>query len=206
MQYNTTLSPIIVPEYGRNIQKMIDFACTVEEREERNKVAQSIVKVMGQVNSQYKHSEDFLQKLWDHLFIISNFRLDVDSPYPVPEKEKLQKKPEKIEYPSRKIKYRHYGHSVEQFIRRGTEMEEGDEKDSFIYYLANMMKKNYLQYNRSSVGDELILRQLSELSGGKLKLKEGFKLKPTSELITVSPTNNSAKKKSRNKKNYRKKN
>ena len=207
MQYNTTLTPIIVPEYGRNIQKMIDFACTIEDKEERSKVARSIVKVMGQVNSQYKHSEDFLQKLWDHLFIISNFRLDVDSPYPVPEKEQLQKKPEKIEYPSRKIKYRHYGYSVEQFIKKGTDMEDGDEKDSFTYYLANMMKKNYLQYNRSSVGDELILRQLSELSNGKLQLKEGFKLKPTSELITASPTTtNSAKNKNKNKKNYRKKN
>ncbi|MFT6716706.1 MAG: hypothetical protein ACJA0Q_001354, partial [Saprospiraceae bacterium] len=121
MEYNTTLSEIVVPEYGRNIQRMINFACRVEDREERNLIARSIVKVMGQVNSQYKDSEDFVQKQWDHLFIISDFKLDVDSPYPVPEKEQLQKKPKRLDYPSQRIKYRHYGHSVEQFIKKASE-------------------------------------------------------------------------------------
>lgn len=203
MEYNTTLPKIIVPEYGRNIQRMIDFACTVEDKEERNKIAKSIVKVMGQVNSQYKDSDDFLQKLWDHLFIISDFKLDVESPFPIPKKEQLLKKPKKMKYPSQKIRYRHYGHSIQQFILKAAEMEDGEEKDSFTYYIANMMKKNYLMYNRETVGDELIIRQLDELSEGKLQFNDDFKLKATNQLVTkVRPNNNLKKKK---KKNYRKK-
>ena len=123
MQYNTTLPHIIVPEYGRNIQRMIEFACTVGDKEERNLIARSIVKVMGQVNSQYKDSEDFLQKQWDHLFIISDFKLDIDSPFPIPVKEMLQKKPKKIAYPDQKIKYRHYGHAIQQFIKKSYNLQ-----------------------------------------------------------------------------------
>ena len=203
MQYNTTLPHIIVPEYGRNIQRMIEFACTVGDKEERNLIARSIVKVMGQVNSQYKDSEDFLQKQWDHLFIISDFKLDIDSPFPIPVKEMLQKKPKKIAYPDQKIKYRHYGHAIQQFIKKAGDMEDGEEKDSFTYYIANMMKKNYLMYNRETVGDELIMKQLHELSGGKLNLKDSFKLRSSNELVIKTPTNNSLKKKK--KKNFRKK-
>lgn len=205
MQYNTASPNIIVPEYGRNIQKMVEYAITVADREERNHVARSIVKVMGQVNSQYKDSEDFHQKLWDHLFIISDFKLDVDSPFPVPEKEQLNKKPKKLDYPNKNIKYRHYGHSIEQFIQKAAEMEDGEEKDSFTYYIANMMKKNYLMYNRETVRDELIIKQLGELSGGKLAFKEGFQLKNSNELVTKSPKTGSYSKKKK-KKNYRKKN
>lgn len=204
MQYNTESPKIIVPEYGRNIQKMVSYACTVENKEERNLIARSIVKVMGQVNSQYKDSEDFLQKLWDHLFIISDFKLDVDSPFPIPRQEELLKKPKKVIYPNQKIKYRHYGHSIQQFIKKAAEMEDGDEKDSFTYYIANMMKKNYLMYNRETVGDELIIKQLDELSDGKLNFREGFRLRASNELVTkqrVSSTNNKKKKK----KNFKRK-
>lgn len=204
MEYNTTVPKIIVPEYGRNIQKMIDFACTVQDRDERNKVARSIVKIMGQVNSQYKDSEDFIQKLWDHLIIISDFKLDIDSPFPIPKKEQLQEKPKKLSYPSRRIRYRHYGHSIQQFILKAAEMEEGEEKDSFTYYIANMMKKNYLMYNRETVGDELIIRQLHELSEGKLQFKDGFKLRASNQLVTQTKPNNQGKKK-KNKRNFRKK-
>jgi hypothetical protein len=207
MEYNTTLPDIIVPEYGRNIQRMINFACRVEDRDERNLIARSIVKVMGQVNSQYKDSEDFVQKQWDHLFIISDFKLDVDSPYPVPEIEQLQKRPKKLDYPNQKIKYRHYGYSVEQFIKKASAMEDGDEKDSFTYYIANVMKKNYLMFNRETVSDELITKQLRELSEGKLTLNEEFQLKPSNELVPVTarPNTFQKKNKSKNKKNYRKK-
>ena len=205
MEYNTTLKPIIVPEYGRNIQRMISFACTVEDREERNLIARSIVKVMGQVNSQYKDSEDFVQKQWDHIFIISDFKLDVDSPYPVPEKEQLQKRPKRLDYPTQRIKYRHYGHSVEQFIKKASSMEEGEEKEAFTYYIANAMKKNYLMYNRGTVNDELIIKQLGELSGGKLILNDKFQLKSSNELVPAAARSNNYQKKNKNKKNYRKK-
>jgi hypothetical protein len=205
MEYNTNLAPIIVPEYGRNIQRMINFACRVENKEERNLIARSIVKVMGQVNSQYKDAEDFVQKQWDHLFIISDFKLDVDSPYPRPEKEQLQKRPKKLEYPLSKIKYRHYGNAVEKFIKKASAMEQGEEKDSFTYYIANVMKKNYLMFNRETVNDELIIKQLRELSGNQLTLKEEFKLKPSNELVPEAARPNNFPKKKKNKKNYRKK-
>lgn len=205
MQYNTETPQIIVPEYGRNIQKMVEYACTVSDREERNYIARSIVRVMGQVNSQYKDSEDFIQKQWDHLFIISDFKLDVDSPYPIPQKEELAKKPKPLKYPSQSIKYRHYGQSIQKFIKKAAEMDDGDEKDSFTYYIANMMKKNYLMYNRETVGDELILRQLNELSDGKLNFKDDFKLRASNELVTKPRTITGGGKKKK-KKNYKRKN
>ncbi|MFT6746627.1 MAG: hypothetical protein ACJAZ2_000971 [Glaciecola sp.] len=205
MEYNTTLPEIVVPEYGRNIQRMINFACRVEDRDERNLIARSIVKVMGQVNSQYKDSEDFVQKQWDHLFIISDFKLDVDSPYPIPEKEQLQKRPKRLEYPKQRIKYRHYGHSVEQFIQKASIMDEGEEKDAFTYYIANVMKKNYLMFNRETVSDELIIKQLGELSEGKLTLNDEFQLKSSGDLAPVAARPTNFPKKKKNKKNYRKK-
>ncbi|MFT6717240.1 MAG: hypothetical protein ACJA0Q_001891, partial [Saprospiraceae bacterium] len=126
-------------------------------------------------------------------------------PYPVPEKEQLQKKPKRLDYPSQRIKYRHYGHSVEQFIKKASELEDGEEKDSFTYYIANIMKKNYLMFNRETVSDELIVKQLGELSEGKLILKEEFQLKPSSELIVITARPNNFQKKKKSKKNYRKK-
>jgi hypothetical protein len=189
MEYNTQRSQIVIPEYGRNIHKMINHAFTIENREERNNVAHSIVTVMGQVKPQFKEADDFVQRLWDHMIIISDFKLDVDSPYPYPEKEELLKKPNKMNYPATRIKFRHYGKAVENFIAKAIAMEDGEEKDTFTYYIANVMKKNYLMYNRDSVNDQLIFDQLSLLSNGKLELKDTFTLQKTSDLITrTKPT------------------
>jgi hypothetical protein len=183
MEYNTTRSSLIIPEYGRNIDKMIEFAISVEDREERNHVARSIVKVMGQVKPQFKEADDFIQSLWDHLIIISDFKLDVDSPYPYPDKEELVKPPNRMSYPQGKIKFRHYGRSIESFIEKASKMEDSEEKYSFTYYIANMMKKNYLLYNRDSVSDELIFDQLQTLSNGALKISENHTLKSTGYLV-----------------------
>ncbi len=190
MDYNTTRSSLVIPEYGRNIHKMIEFAISVEDREERNHVARSIVKVMGQVKPQFKEADDFIQSLWDHMIIISDFKLDVDSPYPYPDKEELVKPPNKMAYPQGKIRFRHYGRSTESFIAKASLMEPGEERDSFIYYIANMMKKNYLLYNRDSVSDELIFDQLATLSNGILKMPEGFQLKSTGSLVGKKSNNN----------------
>ena len=184
MEYNTQRSQIVIPEYGRNIHKMINHAFTIKNREERNAVARSIVKVMGQVKPEFKEADDFVQRLWDHMIIISDFKLDVDSPYPYPEKEELMKKQNKMKYPARRIRFRHYGKAVENFIKKAITMEEGEEKDSFTYYIANVMKKNYLMYNRDSVNDQLIFDQLSLLSNGKLELKDTHTLQKSSDLIT----------------------
>lgn len=205
MKYNTQRTPVIIPEYGRNIQDMIDFACTVTDKEERNHIARSIIKVMGQVASQYKDSEDFLEKLWDHLFIMADYKLDIDAPFPIPEKEKIKEKPKKVEYPVKNIKYRHYGHAIERFIKKASKLEDGEEKDSFTYYIANMMKKNYLLYNRESVDDSLIHKHLLELSGGELKIRDEFQLKSVGSLVGKPKPNNLKKKPypKRKKNNYR---
>ena len=190
MDYNTTRSSLVIPEYGRNIHKMIEHAISVKDREERNHIARSIVKVMGQVKPQFKEADDFIQSLWDHMIIISDFKLDVDSPYPYPDKEELVKPPNRMSYPQNKIRFRHYGKSIESFIGKACEMKEGKERDSFIYYIANMMKKNYLLYNRDSVNDELIFDQLSTLSNGKLKMPENQSLKHAGALVGKKTANN----------------
>lgn len=192
MDYNTTRSSLVIPEYGRNIHKMIEFAISVNDREERNHIARSIVKVMGQVKPQFKEADDFIQSLWDHMIIISDFKLDVDSPYPYPDKEELVKPPNIMPYPQGKIKFRHYGRSIESFIAKASTLEDGEERDSFIYYIANMMKKNYLLYNRDSVSDELIFDQLSTLSNGILKMPESHSLKSTGSLIGKKPSSNTS--------------
>lgn len=187
MEYNTNRSSLVIPEYGRNIHKMIDFAISVDDREERNKVAKAIVKVMGQVKPQFKEADDFIQSLWDHMIIISDFKLDVDSPYPYPDKEELVKPPRKVAYPQNKIRFRHYGKSIESFIAKASKMEDGEQKDSFTYYIANMMKKNYLLYNRDSVSDELIYDQLATLSKGQLKIADEHSLRHAGALVGRKP-------------------
>jgi hypothetical protein len=200
MEYNTSLQKMVIPEYGRNIQKMIQFAMTVEDREERNRVARAIINVMGQLNPHLRDVTDFKHKLWDHLFIISDFQLDVDSPYPIPERGILETKPERVPYPTGDIRYRHYGKTVERLIGKGKEMEDQAMKDAFSEVLANLMKRSYLAWNRDSVNDEVILQHLEELSKGNLKLLDKSKLASTSDILAkhappAAATNDKNKKK-----------
>jgi hypothetical protein len=183
MEYNTSLPKMIIPEYGRNIQKMIDFAITVADKEERNKVARAIIDVMGQLNPHLRDVTDFKHKLWDHLFIISEFKLDVDSPYPRPTPETFQTKPELLKYPSNDIRYKHYGKTVERIIEKAKEYPEGDERNALVEQIANLMKRSYLNWNRDSVNDEVILKQLSELSKGQLKLADNSSLRSTQAFV-----------------------
>jgi hypothetical protein len=181
LEYNTERPNLIIPEYGRNIKKMIDHAISVDDRELRNKIAQSIITVMGQLNPHLRDITDFTHKLWDHLFIISDFKLDVDSPYPKPTKETFSGKPERINYPKKDIKYLHYGKNIEIMIEKVVSMEEGQEKNAFTEAIANTMKRFYIQWNQESVNDEVILGHLRMLSKGKLNL-ENIKLTSFSEL------------------------
>lgn len=199
MEYNTSLQRMVIPEYGRNIQKMIQFAMTVEDREERNRVARAIINVMGQLNPHLRDVTDFKHKLWDHLFIISDFKLDVDSPYPIPERESLNTKPQKVEYPTGDIRYRHYGKTVERLIAKGMAMEDPAMAEAFGEVLGNLMKRSYLAWNRDSVNDEVIVQHLEELSKGKLKADKS-KLTSTSDILArqntpASSANNAANKK-----------
>jgi hypothetical protein len=183
MDYNTSLPKMIIPEYGRNIQKMLDFAITVTDREERNRVARAIIDVMGQLNPHLRDVTDFKHKLWDHLFIISDFQLDVDSPYPKPTRETFQTKPELLKYPSNDIRYKHYGKTVENIIAKAKEYPDGEEKNELVNQIANLMKRSYLNWNRDSVNDEVILKQLEELSKGQLKLADVSALKSTQTFV-----------------------
>ncbi len=192
MEYNTSLPKMIIPEYGRNIQKMIDFAMTVKDREERNKVARAIIDVMGQLNPHLRDVTDFKHKLWDHIFIISHFKLDVDSPYPMPTAETFQTKPDRVAYPSNDIRYKHYGKTVERIIAKGKEYPAGAEKDALVEQIANLMKRSYLTWNRDSVNDEVILKQLEELSKGQLKLADISLLRSTQTFVPRPTSNQSS--------------
>jgi len=204
--YNTRRPQMVIPEYGRNIQKMVEHAITIEDRNERNKVAQAIINVMGQLNPHLRDITDFKHKLWDHIFIISDFKLDVDSPYPIPDKETIMKKPEKLDYPQSRIKFKHYGKSIEYIIEEAVKMEDGEMKTELIKMIANLMKKSYLTWNRESVDDDLIISDLESLSKGKLKVEESFKLTQTNDILAqTAKKKRSSNHKNNNKKHYQKK-
>lgn len=183
MEYNTQRNKMIIPEYGRNIQKMIDQCIAIPDRDQRTRFAYLIVSVMGQMVPKGKESGDMKQKLWDHLFIISDFKLDVDSPYPPPRKDVLQAKPDPVPYSDEDFRYRHYGKNIERIIEKAAEYPEGPEKDALIKTIANHLKKSYLNWNRNSVDDELIMENLEELSKGKIKASTDLQLSHTSEIL-----------------------
>lgn len=174
MEYNTQREHLTIPEYGRNIQKMVQHAISIKDKEERNKCAKTIVDVMGELNPHLRDVADFKHKLWDHLFIISDFKLDIESPFDLPTIESVNKIPEKITYPDKAYKHRHYGKTIVSMIAKALEYKEGPEKEALIVIIANHLKKSYLTWNRDSVDDKKIIDDLDELSGGKLKLPEGF--------------------------------
>lgn len=202
MEYNTERVKMAIPEYGRNVQRMIEFAISVKDRDERNRVARAIISVMGQLNPHLRDVTDFKHKLWDHLFIIADFKLDVDSPYPIPNAATFQTKPDKVSYPDNRIKYRHYGRILEKIIQKAVEFEEGDEKKVLTEMIANSMKKSYLTWNRDSVTDDVIIEQLKELSKGQLKLDPNAKLVQASDIpVARQQQNNNNKNKNRNRNN-----
>ena len=183
LEYNSQRGRMFIPEYGRNIQKMVNHAMSVENREERNRVAQAIINVMGQLNPHLRDINDFKHKLWDHLFIISDFKLDVDSPYPKPTPATFEGKPEKVKYPYYNIKYRFYGKTIELMIQKAIAMEDSELKNLLIHAIANHMKKLYLNWNKDSVSDDVIINHLADLSGGKLKLADDFRLSSTGDIL-----------------------
>ena len=205
MEYNTTRDKLIISQYGRNVQKLIKHAITIEDREKRTNFAKMIIQIMGQMNPHARDSGDFRHKLWDHLHIISDFKIDVDSSYDAPSKEQLAKKPEKLKYKEDKIKYKVYGSNLEKIIEIAKDYEEGAEKDALVHAIANHMKKSYLSWNRDSVNDELIFEHLEKLSDGKLKLKEGQRLTSTNEILAKNKKKKPTKDTHQKKSNYKKK-
>ncbi len=184
LEYNTERPKLIIPEYGRHIQKMVDYAISQEDKEERNKTVKSIISVMGNLNPHLRDVPDFQHKLWDQLFIISDFKLDVDSPYPIPSKEELSERPGHLGYPQNFPKYRFYGNNIKRMIDVAIGWEDGDMKDGLVLTIANHMKKCFLNWNKDTVEDDVIFKHLFELSDGKLNLKDSNEsLSASSELL-----------------------
>ena len=199
MEYNTQRKKLIIPEYGRHVQQLVDHCITIKDDNERNKFARSIIDVMGDLNPHLRDVPDFQHKLWDQLFIMANFELEVESPYPIPTKSDMNIKPKKMGYPSNESKYRYYGTNVKKMIEIARSWEEGDKKEGLKYVIANQMKKNYLKWNKDQVEDEVIVNHLEELSNGALKLNS------KDPLVNIPIQNNSNltyKNKNRNN-NYR---
>jgi hypothetical protein len=171
IEYNTERPKLIIPEYGRHMQKMVDQAIAMEDRVERNKMAKGIIAVMGNLNPHLRDVPDFQPMLWDQLFIISDFKLDVDSPYPIPTREELMERPEPLKYPQNYPKYRFYGNNIKRMIDVAIGWEDGDKKDGLILTIANHMKKCFLNWNKDTVEDDVIFAHLFELSDGKINLK-----------------------------------
>ncbi len=208
LTYNTQRPTMHIPEYGRNVQNMIEYAKSISSKEERNKAAQAIIEVMGQLNPHLRDIEDYKHKLWTHLFIMSNFELDIDSPYPLPRKELLAKKPEHVPYPKNKSKYGHFGAYTEAIIREASKIEDEDEKEYLTGILGNLMKKNYLLFHTENVENKAIASYLEELSNGKLNLDKPEELKSTRQILKefglVANNNHNHKKKTTKSKKRRK--
>lgn len=170
LEYNTERSMLIIPEYGRHFQKMVDYAVSIADREERNQVAKAIISVMGNLQPHLRDVPDFQHKLWDQLFIMSDFKLDVDSPFPITSKEVLQQRPDPLEYPQNFPKYRFYGNNIKRMIDVAINWEKGDKRSGLEYAIANHMKKCYLNWNKDTVDDQVIFKHLFELSDGKIDL------------------------------------
>lgn len=181
LEYNAERVHLIIPEYGRHLQKLIDQAAVIESKEERNKAAKYIIQVMGSLNPHLRDVPDFQHKLWDQIFIMSDFKLDVDSPYPIPTREVINLKPERLPYPQKNPKYRFYGNNIKFMIDVANSWEDGEMKNALVKVIANHMKKSYLSWNKDTVTDVVIFEHLLELSGGKLNL-----LQSTEELLTTN--------------------
>ena len=192
-----------IPEYGRHFQKMVDHAVSIEDREKRNQIAQAIISVMGNLQPHLRDVPDFQHKLWDQLFIMSDFQLEVDSPYPIPSKELLQQRPEPLEYPQNHPKYRFYGNNIKRMIDVAIGWDKGDMRSGLEYAIANHMKKCYLNWNKDTVEDEAIFAHLRELSNGEIDLgKEGEALTESGQFlknrVQKNPRNSNKKGKSNN--------
>ncbi|WGH75981.1 DUF4290 domain-containing protein [Tenacibaculum tangerinum] len=171
LEYNSKRSKLIIPEYGRHIQKLVNHCVALEDREERNTMAQAIIDVMGNLQPHLRDVPDFKHKLWDQLHIMADFKLDVDSPYEIPSKEELQEAPERLPYPKSASKYRFYGTNIQTMIDVALTWEEGDMKEALVFTIANHMKKCYLNWNKDTVEDDVIFEHLYELSEGKIDIR-----------------------------------
>lgn len=205
--YNSTRNKLILSEYGRNVQNMVKYIVALPTKEERNRYAQVVIDLMGFLNPHLRDVADFKHKLWDHLHIISDFQIDVDSPYPKPSPDVIHFKPERLQYPHQRIRYKHYGKTIELMIEKAKSIEEPDRKQHMVQAIANFMKMAYIQWNKDSVADESILADLRELSKGDLKLEDNVNLNKVEYRATnQNNTNNRNRNNQKNRNNNQRSN
>ncbi len=205
LEYNSDREHLIIPEYGRHIQKLVNHCLNLEDVEVRNTMANAIVNVMGNMQPHLRDVPDFQHKLWDQLFIMSDYELEVDTPYPKPEREVLQAKPDHMGYPKSASKYRFYGNNIQTMIDTALSWDDGEMKEALVFTIANHMKKCYLNWNKDTVDDEVIFKHLSELSGGALVLNDKETLSDSKDLLRKKPAKNYQKSNQKQgKKNFRK--
>ena len=171
MEYNTQRKKMELPEYGRSVQNMVDHALTIEDREERQRCANTIINIMGGMFPHLRDVPDFKHKLWDHLAIMADFKLDIDYPFEIVKKEDLVVKPEKLQYPNGALRYRHYGRFLEGMVKKAIEIEDEEEKKQLINLLAIQMKKDLNNWNKEGIEDQKIVDDLREYSNGAIDLK-----------------------------------
>ncbi len=198
MKYNTQQNALIMPEYGRNIQNMVDFCVNIPNREERKNCANTIINIMGNMFPHLRDVNDFKHILWDHLAIMSDFRLDIDYPYEVVKREDLYSRPPRLPYSQGRIMYRHYGKNLQGMILKATEYKSGEEKEQLIKMLANHMKKSFLTWNKEVVDDRKIFKDLYEMSDGAISLDENTHKLTESKDILMNKNKNLARKMNKN--------
>jgi len=182
LDYNTSKKKLVLPEYGRNIQKMVEHVMKIEDRKERNEAARAIIVIMGNLNPHLRDVSDFKHKLWDHLAIMSDFSLDIDYPYTPPTLETLAEKPKTLPYNNNNMRYRYYGRIIEELIRKVGLIENAERKNILISVITNHMKKAYIMWNKEIVSDDIIFEHLRELSRGKLIATADLKLSDPRDL------------------------
>jgi hypothetical protein len=197
MDYNTTRRDLILPEYGRHIQKLVDHIKTIEDRDERSRSAHALIPVMAQVNTSLKENGDFRHKLWDHLFIMADFDLDVDSPYEMPSREVIFRKPESLPYTQGRFKKKHYGKIIQKMMDKIDDFE-GEDQQALVELLANQLKKSYIKWNKESVNDEVILSDFIELAEKDIEFREDLKLVEVREVVSKPVKKKKLNRKNRN--------
>lgn len=201
LEYNSERPKLIIPEYGRHIQKLVNHCVTIKNDDERNTMAKAIVDVMGNLQPHLRDVPDFQHKLWDQLFIMSNFKLKVDSPFEKPLKEEIYSKPERLQYPKSASKYRFYGQNIQTMIDVALTWDKDEKRDALYFAIANHMKKCYLNWNKDVVDDKTIFEHLYELSDGKINLlNKNESLSESKELLKKRNSNYNNRKQKNNKK------
>ncbi|MDR0546497.1 MAG: DUF4290 domain-containing protein [Dysgonamonadaceae bacterium] len=190
LKYNTQEKRLALPEYGRNIQNMVDYCVSIPDREERSRCADSIINIMGNMFPHLRDVNDFKHILWDHLAIMADFALDIDYPYEVIKREDMYIRPPRLTYPQGKITYKHYGRYLESMIRTAVKYEDGEEKEVLTGLLANHMKKSFLTWNKEVVDDRKIFADLEQLSKGNIVLdEEQHKLTESKDILSKKNKN-----------------